>query len=365
MSQKEVYFINTEKTDDQFFTLRKFEPSNYRELDDWNYSESAPIFRNDIVSIYDTYHFSSNREGFIIETDKYILIIQVAEETKTSRKVLYCSDHSESMEMCLYSGYGIDYDGNERDIHQDIEIQSIEILLSGCLLILNYFDDDFKIFIDEFNHKSYHDGLNMRLNDISSKSISDPESSDEYDQPFSCCDTIEFTKVDTSFYEHNCDYYRTFTVYQLLKQGTKSVLVIKEYEIKFTNTYEKQKISKNQIHFSLPKFKDLFFDDIQMIDSSNDVYTLIIYYKDNYKKDFYMTLQIIKDYSKVMKISKTYDDSYYIFTSGLDKIQIYPSYYVKIAPSWKKIIGIIDFDNDDNENDRFKNMFVKLHLTRR
>ena len=142
-------------------------------------------------------------------------------------------------------------------------------------------------------------------------------------------------------------------------------MVIKEYEIKFTNIYEKQKISKNQNHFSLPNFKDLFFDDIQMIDSSNDVYTLIIYYKDTIKKDFLMTLQIIKDYSKVMKISKTYDDSYYIFRSGLDKIQIYPSYYVKTAPSWKKLIGIIDFDNDDNENDRFKNMFVKAHLTRR
>lgn len=365
MSQKQVCFINTQKTDDRFFTLQNFEQCDHRFLDDWNYSESTPIFRNDSVSIYDTYHFSSNREGFIIETDKNILIIQVDQETKTGGKVLYCSDHSESMEMCLSSGCGVDFDGNERDMRQDTEIQSVEILLSDCLLILNYFDDDFKIFIDEFNHESSYDGLNSRLNDISSKSISDPESSDEYNKPFVNCDTIQFTKVETSFYELNCDYYRKFTVYQLLEQGTRSVLIIKEYEIKFTNIYEKQKITKNQIHFSLPEFKDLFFDDIQTINSNDVSYTLIIYYKNTIKEDFLMTLQIVKDYSKVMNVSETYDDLYYIFRSGIDKIQIYPSYYVKLAPSWKKLIGIIDFDNDKNENDRFKNMFVKLHLTRR
>ncbi|NDC40999.1 MAG: hypothetical protein EBZ77_05535, partial [Chitinophagia bacterium] len=118
------------------------------------------------------------------------------------------------MKMLLYSGSGVDYNGNECDMHDEIEIQSVEILLSGCLLILNYFDDNLKIFIDEFDHKSSYDSLNSRLNDISLKSISDPESSDEYNQPFGNCDTIEFTKVDTSFYEHNCDYYRKFTVYQ-------------------------------------------------------------------------------------------------------------------------------------------------------
>ena len=103
----------------------------------------------------------------------------------------------------------------------------------------------------------------------------------------------------------------------------------------------------------------------QTIDSNDISHTLIIYYKDTIKKDFLMTLQIIKDYSKVMNVSETYDDSYYIFRSSIDKIQIYPSYYVKLAPSWKKLIGIIDFDNDNNENNRFKDMFVKSHLTRR
>ncbi len=363
MSQKQEWFIDTQNTDNQFFTLQNFERSD--RIHNWDYPESAPIFKNDTVSIYDTYNWSSDREGFIIEIEEHILIIQVAEKIKICRRALYCSNHSESMKMLLYSGSGVNNDGNECDMYQDTEIQSVEILLSGCLLILNYFDDNFKIFIDEFDHKSSYDGLNSRLNDISLKSISDPESSDEYNQPFGYCDTIQFTKIETSFYEHNCDYYRTFTVYQLLEQGIRSVLVIKEYEIKFTNIYEKQKISKSQVHFSLPKFPCLNFDDIQTIDSSDDTYTLIIYYKDTIKKDFLMTLQIIKDYSKVMNVNETYDDSYYIFRSSLDKIQIYPSYYVKTAPSWKKLIGIIDFDNDSNENDRFKDVFVKAHLTRR
>jgi hypothetical protein len=362
MSLKQEWFTDTQKTDNQFFTLQNFERSD--RIHNWDYSESAPIFKNETISIYDTFNWSSGREGFIIETKENILIIQVTEDTRTREKVLYCLDNSESMKMKLFAGCGVNNDGNECDMYQDTEIQSVEILLSGCLLILNY-DDDLKIFIDEFDHKSLYDGLNSRLNDISLKSISDPESSDEYNQPFGNCNTIQFTKVETSFYEHNCDYYRTFTVYQLLEQGIRSVLVIKEYEIKFTNIYEKQKISKSQVHFSLPKFPCLNFDDIQTIDSSDDTYTLIIYYKDTIKKDFLMTLQIIKDYSKVMNISDTYDDSYYIFRSSLDKIQIYPSYYVKTTPSWKKLIGIIDFDNDNNENDRFKDMFVKAHLTRR
>ena len=364
MSQKQEWFIDTQNTDNQFFTLQNFERSDI--INNWDYSESFPIFKNDTVSIYDTFNWSSNREGFIIETFNYILIIQVAEKTKTSSKVLHCLDHSESMNMLLYSGSGVDYDGNECDMHDEIEIHSIEILLSGCLLILNYSDQyDLKIFVDEFDHKSSYDGLNSRLNDISLKSISDSESSDEYNQPFGYCDDILFNKVETSFYEHDCEYYRTFLVFKILEQGTRSVLVIKEYKIKFTNIYEKQKISKSQVHFSLPKFPCLNFDDIQMIDSCDNTYTLIIYYKDTIKKDYLMTLQIIKDYSKVMNINETYDDSYYIFRSSIDKIQIYPSYYVKIAPSWKKLIGIIDFDNDSNENDKFKDMFVKAHLTRR
>jgi len=361
MSSKQELFIDTEETGSQFFTLQNFERSN--KIYNWDYSESAPIFRNEHVAIYDTYNFSSNREGFIIDTEEHILLIQCAEKTKTSGKVLYCSDHSESMKMLLYSGVGIDYDGNECDMYDDMEIDSVEILLSGCFLIINY-GDKLNIFIDEFDHKSSYDGLNSRLNDISLKSISDPESSDEYNEPFGYCDSVQFTKVETSFYEHNCDYYRTLTVFQILEQGSRSVLVIKEYKIKFTNIYEKQTITKNQIHFSLPKFSCLNYDDIQMIDSSDDTYTLIIYYKDTIKKDFLMTLQIIKDYSKVINVNETYDDAYYIFRSSIDKIQIYPSYYVKTAPSWKKLIGIIDFDNDNNE-DLFKDMFVKAHLTRR
>lgn len=362
MSQKQEWFIDTINTDNQFFTLQNFERSD--RIHNWDYSESAPIFKNETISIYDTFNWSSGREGFIIELEEHILIIQVAEKIRICRPALYCSNHSESMKMLLYSGCGVNNDGNECDMYQDTEIQTVEILLSSCLLILNY-DDDLKIFIDEFDHKSSYDSLNSRLNEISLKSISDPESSDEYNQPFGNCDTIQFTKVETSFYEHNCDYYRTFTVYQLLEQGTRSVLVIKEYEIKFTNIYEKQKILKSQVHFSLPKFPCLNFDDIQTINSNDISYTLIIYYKDTIKKDFLMTLQIIKDYSKVMNVNETYDDSYYIFRSSIDKIQIYPSYYVKIAPSWKKLIGIIDFDNDKNENNRFKDMFVKSHLTRR
>lgn len=363
MSQKQEWFIDTQKTDNQFFTLQNFERSD--RIHNWDYSESAPIFKNETISIYDTFNWSSGREGFIIETKENILIIQVTEDTRTREKVLYCLDNSESMKMKLFAGYGVDYDGNECDMYQDTEIQSVEILLSSCLLILNY-DDDLKIFIDEFDHKSSYDGLNMRLNDKLLKSISDPESSDEYNQPFGNCDSIEFTKVETSFYEQNdCDYIRSIIIYQILKQSFNSVLIIKEYEIKFTNIYEKQKISKSQVHFSLPKFPCLNFDDIQTIDSNDISHTLIIYYKDTIKKDFLMTLQIIKDYSKVMNISDTYDDSYYIFRSSLDKIQIYPSYYVKTAPSWKKLIGIIDFDNDEHEDNRFKNMFVKSHLTRR
>ena len=363
MSQKQEWFIDTQKTDNQFFTLQNFERSD--RIHNWDYSESAPIFKNETISIYDTFNWSSGREGFIIETKENILIIQVTEETKTGGRVLYCSDHSESMKMCLYSGCGVNNDGNECDMHQDTEIQSVEILLSGCLLILNYFDDNLKIFIDEFDHKSSYDGLNMRLNDKLLKSISDPESSDEYNQPFGNCDSIEFTKVETSFYQSDCDYIRSIIIYQILKQSFNSVLVIKEYQIKFTHLYEKETISKNQVHFSLPKFTGLVFNNIDEVSFYNDTFTFIITYKDDVNDDFYMTLQIIKDYSKVMNVSETYDDSYYIFRSSLDKIQIYPSYYVKTAPSWKKLIGIIDFDNDRHEDNRFKDMFVKSHLMRR
>ena len=365
MTKKQEWFIDTQNTDNQFFTLQNFERSN--RIHNWDYSESAPIFKNDTVSIYDTYNWNSDGEGFVIETKENILIIQVTENTRTREKVLYCLDNSESMKMKLFAGYGVDYDGNKCDIHENIEIQSIEILLSGCLLILTYVEeDDLKIFIDEFDHKSSYDSLNMRLNDKLLKSISDPESSDEYNQPFGIYDSIEFTKVETSFYEQNdCDYIRSIIIYQILKQSFNSVLIIKEYQIKFTHLYEKEKIYKNQIHFSLPKFTGLVFNNIDEVASYDNTFTFIITYKDDVSDDFYMTLQIIKDYSKVMNISDTYDDSYYIFRSSLDKIQIYPSYYVKTAPSWKKLIGIIDFDNDEHEDNRFKNMFVKSHLTRR
>jgi hypothetical protein len=160
MSQKQEWFIDTQNTDNQFFTLQNFERSD--RIYNWDYSESSPKFKNDTVSIYDTFNWSSNREGFIIETKENILIIQVTENTRTREKVLYCLDNSESMKMKLFAGYGVDYDGNECDIHKKIESHSIEILLSGCLLILTYVkEDDLKIFIDEFDHKSSYDSLNM------------------------------------------------------------------------------------------------------------------------------------------------------------------------------------------------------------
>ena len=68
MSQKQEWFIDTQKTDNQFFTLQNFERSD--RIHNWDYSESSPIFKNETISIYDTFNWSSDREGFIIELEE-------------------------------------------------------------------------------------------------------------------------------------------------------------------------------------------------------------------------------------------------------------------------------------------------------
>jgi hypothetical protein len=359
--EEEEYFIDTEtqRAQKEIFTLSDFEKTSHK-IDDLMFSDQ-PIFHNETVSINSYYDMAPNIEGFIIKIKKKVLIIQVGKDTITSSKVLHVS--KQSMNMDLISSYGlVDIDGNEVNEDKNIEIDIIRILLSDCLLILIYSnEDDFlKIFIEEFD---YRHCFNRRYEDLSLKSISDPSSSDEYNKPKAevNCGLIEFIEVETEFFEKSLNnYINLFRVYQIIN----SILVINEYQINFIHLYQNPEIYKSQINFFLPKFKGLVFsniDNVREIEDDNTI-TLFITYKDVASEEFIMTLKIIKNYSKSLAY-EPYDGWYYIFKSPGDKIQIYGTNYIKRnierIQSFKKLIGIINFDNDEHPDNLFENMFVK------
>jgi hypothetical protein len=278
------------------------------------------------------------------------------------------------LDGCIYYDFET---GNQYDTTEEIQIEVIHILLSNCLLVITYSDEnDLKIFIDEFNHKSDDDILNRRLNmkyddDGGSVHASDSESSDEYDNPYCNCSLIKSTKVEPSYYDvEDYNYINEFKVYQIIERGGVSILVIKKYEIKFTHKYEKETISKTQIHFTIPQFPNLYFndfDDVGFAQFNKDTYQLCITYKDSDDSESFLNLLIVDDYSKKLDRNEVFDDSYCIFRGLSDKIQIYRNTYVPHVPSWKTLFGIIDFstENDTYEDSPFEKQFTKLHLTRR
>ena len=368
--KKTVYFKDVTRSDNrQFFKLVDCEinPETLN-INRWNHPWENPIFQNDFCSIYGEYNISSNMNGFIIETANNIIVIQVG-ETITNSPVLNSS--TMSYDMILKQTFGFDSDGNEESTFNDISINSIHILLSGCILILTYTNQiDLKIFIDTFDHQSCHDTLNRRVqnkllhrSDLSGSSGS--SGSEEYNEPLTICNSLEFMKVIPKFFEvESSSYKNSYQVYQILQQGINSVLVIKEYEIHFTGINE-EIIYISQIDFSLPKFKDLVFNDIDIVNDDFDTYNLLIIYNDVAGNRFNMGLEIIKDYSKEMVTHELFDDNYYIFTSNIDKIQIYPSRNFDFARSRnKKLIGIINFDNDEKSYEKLNDMFAKSYLTR-
>jgi hypothetical protein len=376
---KTEYFKDTEYYNDKFFTIRECDRLKISQIDDWDYSE--PLVQNEFFSIYNGNNWISDREGFIIKTENNILIIQVKKDTKTRSPVLHCLE--ESMEMYLLSGC-LTYDfetGNKYDATEEIQIEVIHILLSNCLLVITYSDEnDLKIFIDEFNHESDDDILNRRLSmkyDDDGGSVhasdSESESSDEYDNPYCNCSLITFTKVESLHDElENDNYIYSLLVYQIIQRGGASILVIKKYEIKFTHKHEQEKIYKKQIHFTIPQFPNLYFNDIDNI-GYKDIYDIIITYKDSNDNDSFLNLRMVDNYSKTLEgvysrpDNETFKNYYYIFSGISGKIQIYHNTYVPHVSSCKKLIGFIDFstENDTFEDSPFEKQFTKLYLTRR
>lgn len=371
------YFKFTEDGN-KFFTITDFDKLDIPISNDWVYSD--PIVQNETFLIYGGYNMNSYREGFIIRTDNNILIIQVKEYTKTTSPVLHCLE--ESMEMYLLDGcISYDFDtGGEYYTTEKIQIEVIHILLSNCLLVITYSNEnDLKIFIDEFNHESDDDILNRRLSmkyDDGSVHASDSESSDEYKNLICNCSSIKSTKVESSYYDIEDNYIYKIKIYQIINYGPAYVLVIKTYKIKFTHKYEQETISKKQIHFTIPQFPGLCFNDFDDIDSrvfNKDIYDLIITYKDSDDNDSFLDLRIVDDYSKTLEgvysrpSNETFKDYYYIFSGISDKIQIYHNTYVPHVSSCKKLIGFIAFskENDTYEDSSFEEQFIKLYLIRR
>lgn len=368
------YFKDTEHYNNKFFTISDCDRLERSQIDDWDYSE--PLIQNEFLSIYNGNNLNSDREGFIIKTEKNILIIQVKKDIITRSPVLYCSEQSMKMNLldgCIYYDFKTGY---ECDTTEEIQIEVIYILLSNCLLVITYSDENnLKIFIDEFNHKSDDDILNrrwdMKYDDGNSVHASDSESSDEYDNPYCKCSLIKSTKVESSHYEiKNDNYINECKIYQIIERGGAAILVIKTYEIKFTHKYEQETISKKQIHFTIPQFSGLDFndfDDVGFAQFNENTYQLCITYKDSNDSESFLNLQIVDDYSKKLDRNEVFDDSYCIFRGLSDKIQIYRNTYVPHVPSWKTLIGIIDFSTENHtyENSPFEELFTKLHLTRR
>ena len=372
---KTEYFKDTEDTDNNFFTITNFKQFYVSKIDNWRYSN--PIVQNETFSIYVGENMTNNREGFIIETENNILIIQVKEDTMTRSPVLHCLEQSMKMNLldgCIYYDFET---GNQYDTTEEIQIEVIHILLSNCLLVITYSDEnDLKIFIDEFNHKSADNILNRRLtmkllDDYNS--VHDSESFDKYHKHiFNCnCSSIKSTKVESVYCDIEDDnYINECRIYQIIKRGTAYVLVIKTYKIRFTHKYEQETISKKQIHFTIPQFPNLYFndfDDVGFQQFNKDTYQLLFTYKDSNNNDSFLNLRIVDDYSKKLEKNEVFDDSYYIFRGLSDKIQIYRNTYVPHVPSWKTLFGIIDFstENDTFEDSSFEKLFTKLHLTRR
>ena len=381
---KPEYFIDTEDSDNTFFTINNFKEPYFSKIHKWRYSN--PIVQNETFSIYGGENMTNNREGFIIEIENNILIIQVKKDTKTRSPVLHCSE--ELMEMYLLSGR-LTYDPEnycEYENTEEIQIKVLHILLSNCLLVITYSDENnLKIFIDEFNHKSADDILNRRLtmkllDDYNS--VHDSESFDKYHKHiFNCnCSSIKSTQVEIADYDIKYDnYINECRIYQIIQHGTAYVLVIKTYKIRFTHKNEQETISKKQIHFTIPQFPGLYFNDLENIEfdtwcNNKYIYNLVITYKDSDDNDFFLDLHIVDDYSKTLEgegsrpPNETFDDYYYIFSDISDEIQIYRHNCVPHhVSSCKKLIGFIDFctENDRNKDSSFEKQFIKLHLTQK
>ena len=359
------YFIDTESINHtKKYSLLNIE--DYKSnLISHNWMWSNPLV-NDAIRIYKGYQMSSMRNGLIIMVNEKTIIVQVADDTNIGN-VLHLNAESE-MYMSLIAGWGMCDDGTECEFTESVNKRTIEILYQNVIFIilLDTDNNSVKIYIDEFNHGSIYDSTNARLNDLSLKCPSDPETEDEYNEPICCCDTIQLTQVDDNFYEIDCNKYsRNTIIYQILNRGTNLVLVVKEYDIRFNHMYQDETISQSQVHFSLPRLDNFVFDKIIKIDSNIDTYTFYIYYTNGSDEEHIMMLKLVNSFSKELDIMETYDDTYCIYRSSCDKIQIYPSHYSKSAPKWKKLYGMIAFDVNDNEDKTLENAFVKSNLTRR
>jgi hypothetical protein len=333
---------------------------------EWMWGE--PFYDENNIQIYKGHSLSSGKNGLIIMIHNKNIIIQVDDKTNL-RNILHIGFELE-MKMSFFSGWVED---NDRMFYtQKIKKNSIEILFPNMFLIILFNSDDendIKIFVDEFDYDSSYDFINSRYIYRESKCISDPESSDGYNEQVCLSCTIESTQVESSFYETNNDdtYIRSNKIIQILKQGTNLILVIKEYNIEFNDTYQfyhEEKLSQNKIYFLLPISKNFIFtplkNNIQLINESADTYTFIITYNDSNNKKFYMTLQIKKDFSKELSVDDTYEDSFYIYRNCNSKFSIHNNKFVKSAPTWKELIGIIDFDQEDDEI--YQNNFMKAHV---
>lgn len=361
MSQHQEYYIDTERKPHSKECLKLNDLISSPKSYNWIWSDD-PLFETSIhdnsIKIYESHEMSTRKNGLIIIMNDKLVIIQVADDTKIDT-VLH--SHSE-LEMDMSLDDALDEDCVFRE---NVVKNSIELLFHNILLIILFNQankDDIKFFIDEFNHESIGDSVNRRFNDKSMKCDSDPESDDEYTEPYSCCSSIINTNVEHYFWKiDSSNYLRSMVIYQLFKQGSNSILIIKEYSIEFTKFNATEIIIKNQIHFSIPNFKSFTFDEILLSEVFNNCYLFILYYKDATNEKFLMKLEIIKDLSNEMIVKETYDECVYIYRFN-DKTQIYKHDNVKDVPKYNKLIGYIDFGQ--NDDGKFLNAFIQSHITR-
>lgn len=339
MSGKYITDIK-DQSDNHFFTFDAFS-----QIDSINFYWREKQFENKTVKIYGgMYSPYNDRPCFLIKIGEKKLIILVNTTTITTRPLLNSSE--ESCDMCLYTGdTGIDWKNEECAILETIKFTVIHILLSSCLLIITYSnEDDFEIFIQEFINDRRYDILNRRYDDILNwrHKYNSSEYLDEYMKPSEICSSIKFTKIDHEYYDN--DYYiKLFIIYQIIRRGDDLVLVVRTYEIKFTHRCSIKTISIKQISFPLPKFPDMVFYNIENILGTD--HNLIIIYKDDSDNEVGMRLRIINDYINEINRDEIYDDGcYYIFSNEYHKLHIYSYDNTKSIPLHQKLIGIIDFD---------------------
>ena len=335
--------LKDNQSDNGFFRFDAFSKIDIDSLL-FNFNSRKKQFKNKnkTITIYGgVYHTYMERHSFLIKIGEKNLIILV-NETRTTSPLLNSSE--ESFDMCLYTGdTGINWKNEECDITETIKITVIHILLSSCLLIITYSnEDDFEIFIQEFTNNDRYDILNRRYNNLENASAY----SDEYMKPSEICSSIEFTKIDYKYYEDHY-YIRQFIIYQIIRRGDDSVLVVRTYKIKFSHTCFIKTISIKQMSFPLPKFPDMVFYNIKNINLNYIVGTVqnfVIIYKDSSDNKFRMHLRLITDYCNEIKRDEIQDDCYCIFSNEYHKLQIYNGNDAESVPLHQKLIGIIDFN---------------------